>query len=79
MPAGQWKGTKTRNRDGRTGTVTSEFIGFGHRMLTITASDDSKAQIQLNVEGDDSGEPGWEWCYHRPDGTDAWYPLGPHL
>lgn len=71
-----WIDLPTRHTDGRTGHIVEEFIGFGYRSLKILAKDGSTAVVQLNVNGPDSGEAGWSWCYVGPTGRETWYPLG---
>ena len=74
-----WKGIKVRNDDGRTGSITSDFTGFGFRALTIhVAPGTTEANVQLNATGMDSGETGWEWLCENFSGGARWLPLGDH-
>lgn len=73
-----WKGKKMRNADGRTGTIVTDFEGYMHRGLFIKCEDGSKAHVQLNVDGPDTGETGWEWYCEDLSGGPAWLQLGDH-
>ena len=71
-----WKGHKVRNADGRTGKISDEFIGFGFRFLTIRVDGGEKDHVQLNIDGPDSGTPGWEWWCENLENGPSWLPLG---
>ena len=71
-----WKGIKVQNLDGRQGEVSSEYEGFGHRVLTIAVSGQADAYVQLNAWGSDSGEAGWSWLCEDFQGGPSWLPLG---
>lgn len=74
---GSWEGTKVRNKDGRTGKISSEFAGFGFQGLNISQGADApEAYVQLNNSGSDAGESGWEWYCEDFDGGPRWLPLG---
>jgi hypothetical protein len=71
-----WKGIAVKHSDGREGRITSEFEGFGHRLLTIEVAGLPDSHVQLNAWGKDSGDPGWEWYCEQFDGGARWLPLG---
>lgn len=73
-----WKGTRVRNGDGRAGVITGDWPGFLHRLLAITVDGGGEAHVQLNSNGRDSGEAGWEWYCETFDGGARWLPLGDH-
>lgn len=73
-----WKGKLVRNKDGRKGRITGEFIGFGFCTLTITCEDGSTATVQRNSRGPDSGSLGWEWLSESPRDSELWITLGDH-
>ncbi|MFY2597476.1 hypothetical protein ACOTHJ_15070 [Achromobacter xylosoxidans] len=72
-----WTGIKVRHADGRTGRIRSDYEGFLHRGLTIQIDDtDATDSVQLNVDGPDTGSPGWEWYCEHGSSDPAWLPLG---
>ena len=73
-----WKGTRVRNVDGRTGVVRDTYSGFLHVGLHLSVNDGERAYVQLNSDGPDSGETGWQWFCETFDGGPAWLPLGDH-
>jgi hypothetical protein len=77
MTHGTWRNIKVRHPDGRSGTITSDYVGFGHRALRISIDDGGEAHVQLNTDGVDSGEPDWTWFCENHDGGPKWLPLGP--
>lgn len=71
-----WEGIKVRHADVGAGVITSEFVGFGFRGLTITADNGQEPYVQLNDDGTDKGARGWEWqCENHTDGP-KWMALG---
>lgn len=73
-----WKGIKVRHTDGREGVIASDYVGFGHRALTLAIAGKPDAHVQLNAWGGDSGDDGWSWlCEDHQDGP-KWLPLGDH-
>lgn len=73
-----WKGIKVKHADGREGIISSDYEGFGHRVLTLAIEGKSDAHVQLNAWGNDSGETGWVWlCEDHQDGP-KWIVLGDH-
>lgn len=71
-----WEGIKVRHAEVGAGVITSEFVGFGFRGLTITADGGQETYVQLNDDGTDKGARGWEWhCENHSDGP-KWMPLG---
>lgn len=76
-----WKNIKVRNADGRQGFIAVDAPGFAHRGLHIKCEDDSTGYVQLNADGKDSGETGWEWFCKDFDaalGGARWISLGDH-
>lgn len=73
-----WRGKSVRHLDGRTGTIRSEYTGFLHIALTIAVDAGGQAHIQLNANGQDSGDAGWAWLCAEFSGGPAWLPLGDH-
>lgn len=73
-----WRGKTVRNADGRQGKITGEYTGFCHASLTITVTDGEAATVQLNSNGPDTGETGWEWWCEEFSGGPCWLPLGDH-
>lgn len=72
-----WTGIKVRHADGLTGTIRSDYVGFMHRVLTIQIDGaDVTDSVQLNVDGPDTGSPGWEWYCELGGRDPAWLPLG---
>lgn len=71
-----WQDKKVRNRDGREGTVTSEYVGFGFVNLTISVPGGRSGHVQLNTQGFDSGGRGWEWFCENFAGGARWLKLG---
>jgi len=71
-----WQGKHVRNVDGRTGTIARED-DFGPWLdLHIQCADSSKAKVQLNGQGRDGGEAGWQWWCPGFSLGPAWLPLG---
>jgi hypothetical protein len=73
-----WKGAKVRNAQGRTGVVFDAYAGFLHVGLHLAIDGGGRAYVQLNSDGRDSGESGWQWFCENFDGGAAWLPLGDH-
>ena len=74
--SGLWTGTRVRHRDGRTGVIDQDYVGFAHRVLRIVdAAGAPIASVQLNVDGPHSGDSGWEW----ESSNSNWYLLGPEM
>lgn len=74
---GSWTGASVRHTDGRVGTVSKEFLGFGFRALTLAIEgSDATEHIQLNVDGLDSGASGWSWRASAEGAREVWHPLG---
>ncbi|WP_148238034.1 hypothetical protein [Alicycliphilus denitrificans] len=76
-----WKLKNVRNVDGRTGVISVDAPGFAHRGLHIKCEDGSTGYVQLNADGQDSGDRGWEWfCegFDRALGGPCWIALGDH-
>lgn len=76
-----WKNIKVRNADGRTGAIAVDAPGFAHRGLHIKCGDGSTGYVQLNADGKDSGDTGWEWLCEHFDaalGGPRWIALGDH-
>lgn len=75
-----WVGKQVRHRDGRTGSITGEFVGFGFAGLTISIADTDSptAYVQLNTSGPDTGEAGWEWWCPNFEGGAQYISLGDH-
>lgn len=76
-----WKLKKVRNVDGRTGVISVDAPGCAHRGLHIKCEDGSSGYVQLNADGQDSGDRGWEWfCegFDRALGGPCWIALGDH-
>jgi hypothetical protein len=73
-----WEGVAVRHLDGRLGTITSEFEGFLHVMLTISVHGGGDVYVQLNSNSKDSGDAGWAWYCPNFAGGPAWLPLGDH-
>lgn len=75
-----WKNTKVRNADGRSGTIVLDAPGFMHRSLFIKCDDGSEGHVQLNADGADSGDRGWEWLppLANEQKADSWLMLGDH-
>jgi hypothetical protein len=73
-----WQGTKVRHADGRTGVIASDYVGFCHAGLSIRVDGGGEAFIQLNTNGPDTGEAGWEWWCENFDGGARWLTLGDH-
>lgn len=72
-----WNGKKVRHTDGRSGKLR-ESAGFLHLSLEIRCDGGGCAYVQLNANGPDTGEQGWQWlCENFLDGP-AWLPLGDH-
>ncbi len=73
-----WKGTRVLHADGRVGKVIETYSGFLHVGLHLSVDDGGRAYIQLNTQGADSGDAGWQWFCEHFDGGPAWLPLGDH-
>lgn len=73
-----WRGKTVRHLDGRTGTIDMERTGFLHIALTIAVDAGEPAHVQLNANGQDSGDTGWAWLCPEFSGGPAWLPLGDH-
>lgn len=72
-----WTGIKVRHIDGRTGEISRDYAGFMHRALTIRIDgQESTDSVQLNVEGPDTGSPGWQWYCELGGGDPTWLSLG---
>jgi hypothetical protein len=71
-----WVGKKVRHPDGRAGTIRGEFIGFGFAGLTLAVDGGGEAYVQMNVQGADGGEAGWQWWCANLFGGPDWLPLG---
>jgi hypothetical protein len=72
-----WKGKTVRHKDGRTGCITGEYLGFCHVGLTIAVAEAKDSYVQLNTNGPDTGDAGWEWWCHNFSGGGKYLPLGP--
>lgn len=73
-----WVGKKMRHRDGRTGEIRKENVGFSFAALFIDVDGGGEAMVQLNTTGPDSGEVGWEWFCENFSGGACWLTLGDH-
>jgi hypothetical protein len=77
-----WKSMKVRNADGRAGVIASDtYHGLPCCGLHIKCGDGSTGYVQLNAEGKDSGDKGWEWLCKNHDqaiGAACWIALGNH-
>lgn len=73
-----WKGKLVRHADGRTGHISGEYVGFCHIDLTIVTDEGDDGHVQLNINGPDSGETGWEWWCEDFTGGARYLPLGDH-
>ncbi len=73
-----WKGIRVRHRDGRTGVICGESPTFSYAQLEICVDGGGRAFVQLNVNGPDAGEPGWEWWCENVNGGARWLDLGDH-
>jgi hypothetical protein len=72
-----WTGKIARNKDGREGRI-AEYVGFLHIALSIRCKEGGNGHVQLNSNGPDTGDTGWQWyCENFLDGP-AWLPLGDH-
>lgn len=80
--SGGWKNIQVRHQDGRTGVIKIDSPGFCHRGLFIECDDGSKGYVQLNSNGKDSGDVGWEWLCAGTGGDPSfrsrWAFLGDH-
>lgn len=76
-----WKNMRVRHEDGRSGVISCDAPGFMHRGLHIKCQDGSTGCVQLNSDGPDSGDKGWEWFCEGFDpalGGAQWIALGDH-
>lgn len=72
-----WKGLRVRHTDGRIGRIVSEYVGFCHCALMIESDDGANGgRVQLNTNGPDTGDRGWQWFCENYDGGARWLPLG---
>ncbi|MEC4339595.1 hypothetical protein VPH13_12805 [Stenotrophomonas pavanii] len=71
-----WVGIKVRHTDGREGSIVGQYAGFLHLGLSIRCSDGTDARVQLNANGRDTGEAGWEWWCSNFSNGPCWLPLG---
>ncbi len=73
-----WKGIQARNIDGRSGVIHGH-VGFMHTALTIYSEGEAIGRVQLNADGPDTGDTGWQWlCTNWCRDGKAWLPLGDH-
>lgn len=73
-----WSGIQARNVDGRSGVITG-YVGFMHTSLSIRSDGKVIGHVQLNADGPDTGETGWQWfCTNWCGSREAWLPLGDH-
>lgn len=73
-----WQGKQVRHRDGRTGVIRAEYVGFGYVLLNIDATNGSEAVVLLNAHSGDGGATGWAWLCENFSGGPHWLPLGDH-
>ena len=73
-----WLGKRVRHHDGRTGIIKDEWVGFCHVGLKISVDRGGTAFVQLNTNGKDTGEAGWEWWCENFNGGPRFLPLGDH-
>lgn len=71
-----WTGQQVKHADGRTGRIAAEYIGFLHAVLTIVVDGGGESRVQLNTNGRDTGEPGWQWFCENFSGGPRWLQLG---
>lgn len=73
-----WKVTKVRHTDGRTGIIVSDYAGFLHAALMIRVDGGGESFVQLNTNGPDTGEAGWQWWCENFDGGAKCLQLSDH-
>jgi len=74
--AWSWIGIKVKHEDGRTGAISTEQKSFDCTALTISIDGGGTADVQLNIDGPDTGVAGWSWFDDRADEKEAWQLLG---
>lgn len=74
-----WRGTRMRHADGRTGKIVSDSDGGLSRTLSIQVDgSDQTEKITLNAWGRDTGARNWSWMYAREGEPEDWALLGDH-
>jgi hypothetical protein len=71
-----WRGKNVRHQDGRTGRITSEYVGFDYVGLTFKLSDGTEHYVELHCIDKNRYVDGWQWfCSNFVDGP-HWLAFG---
>lgn len=57
-----WLGKQVRSADGRPGSITNEFVGFGFVTLTLTPENGVDEVVTLLPDGSSRGVPAGSGC-----------------
>lgn len=71
-----WRGIKVKHEDGRKGVVDAVDKYDDTTALTIAVTGGQSAEVQLNLDGPDTGEAGWLWFDDKAAEPNQWRPLG---